>query len=502
MRDKRDHVSRCEGYWVRRLAIAVIPLAASIGCGSADKPAATSSKPVVLRVGVTLTSGNPLGGVQQLAANQSFEGLVRFGPDGRPRPWLAQSWKVGTNGLSMSLDLRSDGKFDDGTAATAPIVAQALRKALPEFIGPVFEDVDRIEPSADGREIRITFKRPSPFLLESLEAPVKKPGNPTIGTGPFVLSRAGAAAPEVHANSWYYLGRPVIDRIVVTNYPTARSAWAEMLRNKIDMLYEVGSDAAPFMQDAKSVSTYSFTRPYQYVILLNVHSPKLKSRAVRHALNSAIDTTQVVREAFDGHAIASTGLVWPQSWALGIDAAKTSFDPQTASTVLKSAPGLTFTCLVPTDYERIALVVQRQLAAVGVKMDVEAVPPNRAYRAPASHSFEAVLIDILGGPTLLRPYELWHSNGTMNPGGIGTPALDAALDRIRHAASDDEYVAAVANLQRVTIDDPPAIYLAWGQRSRAVSSRFEVPVEAGRDVLSTLRLWKPATSAEQRAQRN
>jgi hypothetical protein len=47
-------------------------------------------------------------------------------------------------------------------------------------------------------------------------------------------------------------------------------------------------------------------------------------------------------------------------------------------------------------------------------------------------------------------------------------------------------------------EDPPAIFLAWSQRARAVSSRFVVPpIEAGRDILSTLRLWKPV--ADQRA---
>ena len=45
--------------------------------------------------------------------------------------------------------------------------------------------------------------------------------------------------------------------------------------------------------------------------------------------------------------------------------------------------------------------------------------------------------------------------------------------------------------QRAIVDDPPAIFLAWSERARAVSTRFEVPVEPGRDILSTLRLWRP-----------
>jgi ABC-type transport system substrate-binding protein len=187
--------------------------------------------------------------------------------------------------------------------------------------------------------------------------------------------------------------------------------------------------------------------------------------------------------------------VWPLNWAVAAGSAKVSFNPQAAAASVKSHPPLRFTCLVVTDYERAALVVQRQLAAVGVTMDVETVGQEAAAKALAASSFDAMLIDIVGGSSLLRPYEFWHSNGTMNQAGLGSPTLDAAFDRVRYAASEDDYRSAVANLQKVTVEDPPAIYLAWAERSRAISTRFNVPSEPGRDVLATLRLWKPASEA-------
>jgi hypothetical protein len=38
--------------------------------------------------------------------------------------------------------------------------------------------------------------------------------------------------------------------------------------------------------------------------------------------------------------------------------------------------------------------------------------------------------------------------------------------------------------------DPPAVFLAWGERSRAISKRFKVEAQPGRDVLATLRQWE------------
>jgi peptide/nickel transport system substrate-binding protein len=471
------------------------------GCGSSSGTAAPSQGSILLRVGVgNVASGSPAGGLQQVAGNQSFEGLVRFGPDGRPRAWLAKSWNIGAGGRSMTLELRPEAKFHDGSPANASAIAQSLRETLPAFMGPVFADINAVEPSADGHQINISFKQPSPFLLEALEATIKKPGAPTVGTGPFVVAGEGSAN-EMRSNSDYYLGRPTIDRIVVTSYPTVRAAWADMLRNKIDMLYELSADAAPSMEEATTVSTFTFTRPYQYMVILNVKLPKFQAAEVRRSLNASIDPTEVVREGFDGHATPSSGLVSPRNWAFNESAPTIKYDPQGAAAKLKVGPKLTFTCLVPTDYERVALVVQRQLAAVGVTMNVKPTTANDALRELGNPSFEAVLLDVIDGPTLLRPYEYWHTGGSMNLESFSRPNIDIAFDRIRHAASDDEYRAGVAELQKVTAEDPPAIYLAWGQRSRAISKRFDVPVEAGRDVLSTLRLWKPAAAA-QTASRN
>jgi peptide/nickel transport system substrate-binding protein len=499
MRQALEHARRRGRFgpavWLFLLAIA------TSRCGSSPGTAAKISQPVVLRIGVgNVASGNPLGGLQQVAGNQSFEGLVRIGPDGRPRPWLAKSLQLSPDRRSMSLELRGDAKFHDGSPVTAAMVVRALHQALPKFMGSVFDDIDSIESSQDGGQVVIRFKRPSPFLIEALEAPIKKPDAPTIGTGPFMTVGQGAAD-EMRANPDYYLGRPIIDRILVTSYPSVRGAWADMLRNNIDMLYEVGADAASSMQGATTVSSFSFVRSYQYAIILNIRSPKFRSAEVRRALNAAIDRSEVIREGFDGHGLPAVGLLWPQNWAFGENTAHVSFAPQAAAAQFKTTPKLEFTCLVPTDYERVALVVQRQLAAVGVTMKVEATAPNRAFQAVTTPNFDAVLMDVVGGPSALRAYILWHSNGSIHFGAMGSPRLDAALDRIRAAASDEEYRQTVEGLQRLAVDDPPAIYLAWGERSRAISKRFDVPVEPGRDVLSTLRLWKPVTTT-QSASRN
>jgi hypothetical protein len=45
------------------------------------------------------------------------------------------------------------------------------------------------------------------------------------------------------------------------------------------------------------------------------------------------------------------------------------------------------------------------------------------------------------------------------------------------------------------VNNPPAIFLAWRERARAVSSRFHVVADPGADVLLTMREWQPAADA-------
>jgi hypothetical protein len=50
----------------------------------------------------------------------------------------------------------------------------------------------------------------------------------------------------------------------------------------------------------------------------------------------------------------------------------------------------------------------------------------------------------------------------------------------------------VRALQRAVSDDPPAIFLAWGTRSRAVSTKFDVQQQPGTDIIATMRSWRPS----------
>jgi peptide/nickel transport system substrate-binding protein len=475
----------------------LLALLGSISCSHDPQRAAGSSS--TLRVGIgALPQQTSQAGLRQLVGNLSIEGLINLTDEGRPREWLAQSWSTSKDGLLVTVRLRENAKFHDGSPVSSAVVAAALRSTLPKTMGPAFADVQQID--SDDHSVQIKLKQPAPFVLEALESSIQKPGMNGVGTGPYILTSDASSGMEAFGD--YYLGRPTLDKLTVTPYPSVRAAWADLLRGNLDMLYEVGIDALDFMRSANTVAVVSFVRHYQYIIIFGPHVGGLESAEVRRELNAAVDRNVLVREAFGTHGVPSTGPISDRHWALDESVPKLRFDAHIAKNL--STRHLRFTCLVPPDslYERVALETQRQLSTLSVDMKLQEASQEQIIKAVREGNFDAALLDTVSGPSMFRLYQRWHTGGPFNPRSSNSRRIDDALDRIRHAASEDEYRAGVTGFQQAIVDDPPALFLAWGERARAVSRRFVVPVQQdGRDVLATLRLWRPAT-VQQLASRN
>jgi ABC-type transport system substrate-binding protein len=105
-------------------------------------------------------------------------------------------------------------------------------------------------------------------------------------------------------------------------------------------------------------------------------------------------------------------------------------------------------------------------------------------------SWDAVLLPVNTARNLTRLYTYWHSSGQLAVSGF--TGADDALEALRSSESDASTQGAARDVQRILHEEAPAIFLAASQDARAVSRRFEVPDEPGRDVVETLWRWRLA----------
>ena len=87
----------------------------------------------------------------------------------------------------------------------------------------------------------------------------------------------------------------------------------------------------------------------------------------------------------------------------------------------------------------MALEVKRQLEAPASTWRVEEVTQEQFLERLGKQDYEAALIEFISGPTLFRPYLVWHSGAPINWGHFGGPNIDKALDAVRFSGSDAEY---------------------------------------------------------------
>jgi peptide/nickel transport system substrate-binding protein len=227
-------------------------------------------------------------------------------------------------------------------------------------------------------------------------------------------------------------------------------------------------------------------------------------------LNYAIDREQIVQKALRGHGRRGASAAWPEHWAFDSSALELNYDPSKATALLSEAKipnrevnadrpvRMSFVCLIPENFalwERLGLHVQRNLAEVGVRMELQKVSVGEFNSRIGSQKFDAALTEFVVGNNTSRPFTFWYSQSKVNVFGYHNPAMDAALEAIRRAENEREYRSAFRRFQLESVGDPPAIFLALGETTRAVSKRFQVMAPLGSDILPTISDWEPSEGA-------
>ena len=469
--------------FLRRSALAAASVAIFACAPGATAPAAKAS--LTPTKGGTLTWGQwdkidsidpalTTGAAAGEIAQNILDTLITMDGDQKFHPALASKWTIEDSSKKFTFTLRDGVKFHDGSLLTAAAVKGSFERivepklkagAVVSLIGPL----DTITAPNDSTVV-FTFKQPYPaFMLQiwryffGILSPkylaTLKPGDPAaepVGSGPFMFAgRSPDGVVTLKANPDYAWGtelfknraRPYLDQIkfrAITE-PSTRVATLESGENLlIDEIAE--ADYARLKEDKRFTFVLSPRASHTLGFSMNVTKAPTDDRAVREAVNWAIDRKSIVERVFFGVHHLSVGPLSEGVWARDESIEKTfSFDPARARKVLDDAgwklgsgpirqkAGQNLEMLLATfrsPWTEIGQAMQSQLRDVGIDLKVQVMERGpyldlvRSYK----HNMAATSSTAVDPDGILRV--CYHSANRVsgsNFSNLNDPQLDALL---------------------------------------------------------------------------
>ena len=337
-----------------------------------------------------------IGPTETTVMNEIYEGLVKPSADSKTiEPGLASSWKISSDGLTYTFQLKPDIKFSDGTPVKPEDWIWSLTRARDcetseyRFIAEAIKDV-----KADDKTVTITLtKKWAPFLADlctfnmvvGSKAYYDKVGGAAyaqkpLGTGPYMLKdwQKGSALSLVKNPYYYKSGYPKTANLKFSVVTDDNTRLMQLQSGQIDVMGDVPySEIDTIKKDQNlKIQTYESTQ-IRYLILNTTQKPldNLKVRqAILYATNKQEIASLVARSY--GKPVASVLSESQGKW-FNSDLKVTSYDPDKAKQLLQEAGfpnGVTLTVSVSSGsqvYQQIATLLKSEWAKAGINANIE-----------------------------------------------------------------------------------------------------------------------------------
>lgn len=318
------------------------------------------------------------------------------------QPSLASGWTFSADGLQLTLQLREDVKFHDGTLLTSADVVRTFNRQLVDgdaslptgasrpLRGATARNIKAVE-AVDPHTVRLTLGVPDlvlPGRLSHISARILQAaqidavgaqlGTTLIGTGPYKLaSLAAQQSITLEAFPDYFGGAPALDRLVFQQVADASTLTAGLMSAQVNASSFVSHSSAVSLKANKAVTVYDVPRRVNVFVMMNVTRPVLADLRVRKAINLAIDRSQICANAFAGFADEPKGYALG-AVSVGYDpslADLSSYDVSAAKALIAEAgaTGAKVSLIAQNNnwYPRAAQILEENLKAIGLVPTIE-----------------------------------------------------------------------------------------------------------------------------------
>jgi peptide/nickel transport system substrate-binding protein len=436
---------------------------------------------------------------------------------------LAERYEVSPDGREVSLTLRSDAVWEDGSPVTSRDAVFTIRRivdpAVPSpLFKPVFETLASVEATGP-RSFVAKFREPDaahamafvlPLLPEKRYAGKNflkvRENRAPLSDGPYrFVSWKAQDSLVLERNTRYFGEGPHFDRVVFRILPENSVAYQAVLTGDLD---ETQIDESLKQQAARDPAYGRCCRTVEYYnldysyIALNNRSPFFSDARVRRAVTMLLDRGSIVRNLYRGSARIISGPWAPDSPAYDASVRPLPFDPAGAARLLDEAGWkdtngdgtrdragreFEFELLVSAGSNigrQIDETLSAELARVGVKARVRPLEWASFVERIDGGNFEAASLAWSASDPNPDPFPYWHSSQWpprgLNSGYYLNPEADRLMEEARREMKEEARVKIYHRLHAIFRDDAPAVFVT------NASAKFAFRREIGGLVTSPL----------------
>jgi peptide/nickel transport system substrate-binding protein len=416
------------------------------------------------------------------------------------KPELAEDMKVGD--MSVTFKLKKNAKFQDGTPVTAKDVKWSYDRAVSVGGFPAVQmkagsliNKDQFV-AVDDATFRVDFVKKNRLTVPDLAVIVPSIYNSglvkkhvtekdpwaleytktnTAGSGAYkvVSWKPGVETVYERNDAWVGGKLPQLKKIIWRTIPSSGNRRALMERGDADISFDL--PAKDFSEMKKAGKLKMISNPIgngMYSVELNVVKPPFNNEKVRQAVAYAIPYQKIVDAAMFGHARPLFGgpsndvsdTVWPQPTGYKTDLAKAK-ELMAASGAGEIDTTISFDLGDGVNSEPIAVLIQENLAQIGIKVAINKVP-GANWRSEMAKKSMPMMVNFFSGWLDYPEYFFFWcyagQNAIFNTPSYVNKEMDAFIDGAYAAAAagdKDKYATDVKGFISKAYHDVPRIPL-------------------------------------------
>lgn len=437
-----------------------------------------------------------------LPSTQIFASPLRYDDNWKPQPYLAKSWDVAADGLSVTLHLVDNATFHDGKPVTSEDVAFSIMtiKANHPF-QTMLAAVDKVE-TPDPLTAVIKLMHPHPALLLAM-SPALMPILPKhiygdgqdikshpanlkpIGSGPYRLTenKQGEYYTLEKFDKFFIPGRPKLDKIVVRLMSDQNGALVSLERGDVNALpFVTGVRDIERLEKMPNVTVtdkgFAAVGPLNW-LAFNTKKKPLDDVRVRQAIAFAANRDFITGKLMAGKATPATGPIAPGSPLDETGVEQYKFDLAKAQSLLDEAgfpkkpdgSRMTLTIdYIPGNDEQqrnVAEYLRSQLKRAGINLEVRAASdfPTWAQRI-SNYDFDLTMDNVFnwGDPVIgvdrtylssnIRKGIIWS-----NTQQYSNPKVDELLQKAAQETVPEKRKALYSEFQKSVVSDVPIFFI-------------------------------------------